>query len=60
MPAGVAYIVLDILADSANAAPAQILKVPGDPNGAEELPGGNKAAAMFETGYREIVSCPAL
>ena len=40
--------------------PAQILKVPGDPKGAEELLGGNKAAAMFETGYREIVSCPAL
>ena len=56
VPAGVEYVVLDILADSTNAAPAQILKVLGDPKGAQELLGGNKAAAMFEAGYREIVS----
>ena len=59
VPAGVEYVVLDILADSTNAAPAQILKVLGDPKGAQELLGGNKAAAMFETGYREIVSLPS-
>lgn len=34
VPAGVEYVVLGILADSTNAAPAQILKVLGDPKGA--------------------------
>ena len=59
VPAGVEYIVLDILADSTNAAPAQLLKVMGDPKGATEMLGGGKAEVMFEDGYREIVSLPS-
>jgi len=59
VPAGTEYVVVDILRDSSGAAPAQLLKVLGDPEAAEELLGGGKAVALFINGYREIVSLPS-
>jgi protein-tyrosine phosphatase len=59
LPPGTEHVVLDVLEDSANAAPAQLLKVLSDPKGAEEMLGGGKAVALFERGYREIVSLPS-
>jgi protein-tyrosine phosphatase len=59
LPPGTEHVVLDVLKDSANAAPAQLLKVLSDPKGAEEMLGGGRAGALFEHGYREIVSLPS-
>ena len=59
LPPGTEYVVVDVLRDSADAAPAQILKVVTDPQAAEEMLGGGKAEPLFERGYREIVSLPS-
>ena len=59
VPEGTEQIVCDVLADSTDAAPAQLQKVMSDPKGAGELLGGGKAVAMFEQGYREIVRLPS-
>jgi protein-tyrosine phosphatase len=59
VPESTAQVVCDVLADEHNAAPAQVLAVLNDPNGAEEMLGGGKAVALFEKGYREIVSLPS-
>ena len=56
LPTGTEYIVLDVLKDSADAVPAQLLKVRTDPRAAEEMLGGGKAKPLFEHGYREIVT----
>jgi protein-tyrosine phosphatase len=53
VPTGIEHIVVDVLADSSNAAPAQLMKVLDDPQGAVELLGGGKAVSLFEHGYRE-------
>jgi protein-tyrosine phosphatase len=55
LPPGVEYIVVDVLADAADAAPAQLLQVASDPQAAEEMLGGGKGMKLFERGYREIV-----
>lgn len=59
VPAGTEYIVLDILKDSPQAGVAQLLAVLGDPKAAEAVLGGGKALALFEQGYREIVTLPS-
>jgi protein-tyrosine phosphatase len=56
VPEGAEHIVVDVLADSSDAAPAQLVKVLDDPQAATELLGGDKAIEMFQQGYRDIVS----
>jgi protein-tyrosine phosphatase len=59
LPPGTEHVVVDVVADSADAAPAQLIKVATDPQAAEALLGGGKGLALFEKGYREIVSLPS-
>jgi protein-tyrosine phosphatase len=59
VPPGTEYVVCDVLKDSADAAPAQLLKVTADPKSAEEMLGGGKAVSLFESGYREGVRLPS-
>ena len=59
VPPGTEYVVIDVLKDSADAAPAQLMKLPSDPKLAEEMLGGGKAVPLFEHGYREILSLPS-
>jgi protein-tyrosine phosphatase len=59
LPAGTEYIVVDALEGSTDAAPAALFEVAGDPRAAEALLGGGKGLALFETGYREIVTLPS-
>jgi len=59
LPPGAEYVVVDVLKDSADAAPAQLLKVLSNPQAAEKMLGGGKAEPLFELGYREIVSLPS-
>jgi protein-tyrosine phosphatase len=59
VPPGTEYVVLDVIADSVDAAPAQLLTVATDPKAAEEVLGGGKGLTLFETGYREIVRLPS-
>ncbi len=56
VPPGTKYIVVDVLKDSADAAPAQLLRVTSDPKSAEEMLGGGKAVSLFESAYRKSVS----
>ena len=56
LPPGTEYVVVDVLKDSADAAPAQLFKVLSDPKAAEATLGGGKGLALFESGYREIIS----
>ena len=59
LPEGTGHIVVDVLAGSVDAAPAQLSKVAADPRAAEALLGGGKGQALFEKGYRQIVSLPS-
>jgi protein-tyrosine phosphatase len=59
LPPGTEHVVVDVLEDSASAAPAQLLRVLSDPKSAEEMLGEGKAVALFEHGYRELVSLPS-
>jgi protein-tyrosine phosphatase len=59
VPPGTEYVVLDVLADRAEAGPAQMLEVLTDPRAAEDLLGGGKAVAMFEQSYREFIDLPS-
>jgi protein-tyrosine phosphatase len=59
VPDGVQHITLDILADSAQAGPAMLLKVMDDPDAAEELLGGGKALGLFQNSYRELIDLPS-
>jgi protein-tyrosine phosphatase len=55
VPPGTEQVVLDVLEDSQDAAPASLYKTLSDPKAAQEMLGGGKAAALFEAGYRETV-----
>lgn len=57
--AGAEEVICDVLADSSDAAPADLLPLLADPAGARERLGDGKAAQMFEGAYREIVSLPS-
>jgi len=59
LPPGTEHVVVDVLAGSVDAAPAQLFKVATDPKAAEEMLGGGKGIALFEKAYREIVSLPS-
>ena len=59
VPAGTEYTILDILADSTDAAPAQVGKAVSDPKAAAATLGDGKAVSMFEEGYRQIVTLPS-
>jgi protein-tyrosine phosphatase len=59
LPPGTAHVVVDVLKGSADAAPAQLFKVLSNPKAAEDMLGGGKGPALFESGYREIVSLPS-
>lgn len=56
---GAEEVVCDVLADSAGAAPADLLPLLADPAGARERLGDGRASALFEGAYREIVSLPS-
>jgi len=56
---GVRAVALDVLADSAGAAPAQLLSVLSDPAAASRMLGGGRAAPLFQRGYRDIVTLPS-
>src|SRR5262245_36447825 len=47
VPNGAAYVVVDVLADATDAAPAELMNVLHDPAAANEMLGGGKAAALF-------------
>jgi protein-tyrosine phosphatase len=59
LPPGTEYIVLDILADASDAGPAQLAQDLSDPKTAVEKLGDGEAVALFEEGYRQIVSLPS-
>jgi protein-tyrosine phosphatase len=59
LPPGVRHVVLDVLADSSQAGPAQIEKLLSDPKRANEALGGGRGEVAFRTGYREFVSLPS-
>jgi len=59
LPPGVNYVVLDVLADSPQAGPAQLEKLMLDPKTANAELGGGKVAAGFESSYREFVTLPS-
>ena len=59
LPPDTEYVVVDVLKDSVDAAPAQLLKVLSDPQAAEEMLGGGKGLTLFESAYREILSLPS-
>jgi protein-tyrosine phosphatase len=56
LPPATEYVALDLLEDSADAAPAQLFNVEKDPAAAQAMLGDGKALKLFETGYRELVS----
>jgi len=56
---GATYRILDVLQDSTNAAPAEVLEVLTDPTAAEEMVGGGKAVQIFREAYREFVHLPS-
>ena len=59
LPAGVEYIVLDVMRDSKKQSAALMLKLFQDPQAAEEALGGGKAQALIEDGYRELIVLPS-
>ena len=59
LPDGTELVVADVLRDSTDAAPAQLLAALSDPAAVAELLGGGRAVTLFEHGYREIVSLPS-
>ncbi len=59
LPPGVNYVVLDVLADSPQAGPAQLEKLMADPKVANAELGGGKVEAGFKESYREFVYLPS-
>ena len=59
LPPGVNYVVLDVLADSPQAGPAQLEKLMEDPKTANAELGGGKVEEGFKASYREFVSLPS-
>lgn len=56
---GVDQVIVDVLADSQDAAPAELAGLLVDPKQADKLLGGGRADALFAGAYREIVSLPS-
>jgi protein-tyrosine phosphatase len=59
LPTGATVHVLDILADSPAAAPAEMLQIIADPSQAEAKLGDGQAEVIFENAYREAISLPS-
>jgi protein-tyrosine phosphatase len=59
LPPGVDYIVVDVLADSPSAGPAQLEKLMADPKVANVELGGGKVETAFQASYREFISLPS-
>ena len=59
VPVGVRRVVCDVLAGATDSAPAQLPRVMANPKDAAAILGDGKAAALFERGYRDIVSLPS-
>jgi protein-tyrosine phosphatase len=59
LPPGVDYIVVDVLAESPSAGPAQLEKLMADPKVANVELGGGKVEAAFQASYREFISLPS-
>jgi protein-tyrosine phosphatase len=59
LPPGVNHVVVDVLADSPQAGPAQLEKLMQDPKTANAELGGGKVEALFQESYREFVSLPS-
>lgn len=59
LPPGVNYVVLDVLADSPQAGPAQLEKLMANPKEANAVLGGGKVEAAFDNAYREFISLPS-
>jgi len=59
LPKGVNYVILDVLADSPQAGPAQLEVMMKDPKSANAALGGGKIEANFQKSYREFVSLPS-
>ena len=58
LPDHVAYVPLDVMADSANRGPAMLVEIVSDPKVAEEMLGGGRAFRLFRDAYREIIELP--
>jgi len=59
MPPGVRYHLLNVLADTKSAAPAELEKLLHEPKEANVALGGGKIEALFMEGYREFISLPS-
>ena len=59
LPAGTQHVVLDVMKDLTGAAPAHLFELMQHPNEAEETLGGGKGLALFEAGYRQVVTLPS-
>ena len=59
LPPGVNYVWLNVLVDSGQSGPAQIIKLLQNPKEANANLGGGKAEAMMAKAYREFVTLPS-
>jgi protein-tyrosine phosphatase len=59
LPGDTATVLLDVLADSSQAAPAELHQILDDPALAQELLGDGKAEGMMASAYRDMVSLPS-
>lgn len=59
VPGGTSYVVVDVLADSVDAAPAELGTVLTDPTAATAMLGDGKAVTLFTSAYREFISLPS-
>ena len=59
LPPGVNYVWLNVLVDSGQSGPAQIMKLLQNPKEANANLGGGKAEAMMVKAYREFVTLPS-
>ncbi len=59
LPNGVRDIWLNVLADEAQSAPAQLAELMANPTEANAALGGGKVEAMFAAAYRDFVSLPS-
>jgi len=59
LPPGVNYVWLNVLVDSGQSGPAQIIKLLQNPKEANANLGGGKAEAMMVKAYREFITLPS-
>lgn len=59
LPAGAAYVPLDVLGDAPGSGPEALKGMLSDPADAERVLGGGRADRFFEDRYREFVSLPS-